>query len=76
MALEGFGAIDGRELLVAEQPQQFADAVVRLVDDRQAASNLAALARTYVEQHHSWVQVLAPIRQVVADGLASATQRQ
>lgn len=76
LALEGFGAIDGRELLVAEQPQQFADAVVRLVDDRQAASKLAALARTYVEQHHSWVQVLAPIRQVVADGLASATQRQ
>jgi glycosyltransferase involved in cell wall biosynthesis len=71
LALEGFGAVDGEELLVAQAPADFASAVVRLVDDRVAAEHIAIKARAYVEQHHSWSQVLAPLRQLVADGLAA-----
>ncbi|MBU3977049.1 glycosyltransferase [Propionicimonas sp.] len=70
LALEGFGAVDGQELLVAEAPADFAAAVIRLLDDRVAAELMAQAARGYVERHHSWAQVLAPLRQVVADGLA------
>ncbi len=61
LALEGFGAEDGRELLVAESAQAQAEAVLRLLDDRALAGRLARSGRDYVERHHSWAQVLAPL---------------
>lgn len=69
LALEGFGAEDGRELLVADTPAQLARAVLQVLADRQAAEGMAAAGRAYVEQHHSWAQVLAPLRQAVGDGM-------
>jgi len=72
LALEGFGAIDGKELWVAETPADFAAAVIRLVGDRVGAEQMAKDARSYVEQRHSWAQVLAPLRQAVAAGLTGS----
>ena len=69
LALEGFGAADGRDLLVAESAQAQAAAVLRLLDDRVLAERLAKSARDYVERHHSWSQVLAPLRQTVRERL-------
>jgi glycosyltransferase involved in cell wall biosynthesis len=70
LALEGFGAQDGRELLVAESAQAQADAVLRLFGDRAEAERIAKAARGYVERHHSWEQVLAPLRAAVAAGIS------
>lgn len=70
LALEGFGAVDGQELMVAESAADQAAAVLRLLDDRVFAEQVAQAARRYVDAHHSWTQVLAPLREVVADGLA------
>jgi glycosyltransferase involved in cell wall biosynthesis len=70
LALEGFGARDGEELVVAEDAVAFAAAVLHLLEDREAASQMAQRGRAFVEQHHSWEQVLAPLRQVVAEGLS------
>lgn len=67
LALEGFGAVDGEELMVAQEAQRFAVAVLRLLSDRKSAAVMAAAGRSFVEQHHSWEQVLAPLRQVVAE---------
>lgn len=75
LALEGFGAEDGRELLVAESAQAQAEAVLRLLDDRALAERLAKAARDYVEHHHSWAQILAPLRSAVADAVSSASSR-
>ncbi len=69
LALEGFGAVDGRELLVAESAADQAAAVLALLADRGRAEQIAKAARAYVDEHHSWSQVLAPLRAVVAEGL-------
>jgi glycosyltransferase involved in cell wall biosynthesis len=69
LALEGFGAVDGRELLVAESAADQAAAVLALLADRGRAEQIAKAARAYVDQHHSWSQVLAPLRAVVAEGV-------
>ncbi len=70
LALEGFGAVDGQELLVAESAGDQAEAVLRLLADRALAEGMAQAARSYVDAHHSWAQVLAPLRAVIAEGVA------
>ncbi|HZR39404.1 MAG TPA: glycosyltransferase [Ktedonobacteraceae bacterium] len=44
----------GKHLLIAENAQTFAAAILRLLDDPQLALRLGHMGRHYVEQHYSW----------------------
>jgi glycosyltransferase involved in cell wall biosynthesis len=46
---EGFNVVNGRELLLADTPKDFADAVVRLLQDQALGNELAARARRFAE---------------------------
>jgi sugar transferase (PEP-CTERM/EpsH1 system associated) len=48
------GAEDGVHLLVAEEPQAFAEAVVRLLNDSGFADKLGKAGRQFVIEHYSW----------------------
>ncbi len=54
IANEGIGAQPGRHLLVADQPGEFAAAVVKLFRDRDQAREIAAAARRHVEEYWTW----------------------
>jgi sugar transferase (PEP-CTERM/EpsH1 system associated) len=58
-AHQGLNAAPGRDLLVADQPEEFADAVVRLLQDSAYASEMGRAARTFVASHHAWASVLS-----------------
>jgi glycosyltransferase involved in cell wall biosynthesis len=45
---------DGVHLLIAEGASLFAEAVLRLLEDRALAERLQRAGRAYVEAHHSW----------------------
>jgi glycosyltransferase involved in cell wall biosynthesis len=47
---EGLGAVDGRDMLIAEDPQAFADAVVRLYRDDALWRTLSANGQAVVER--------------------------
>lgn len=47
---------DGVHLLVAEEDQAFADAVLRLLEDRQLAQNVGWAGRQFVVQNYSWME--------------------
>src|SRR5581483_3269969 len=51
---EGIAAVPGRDLLVADDPASFADAVVHVLTDRALAARLATSARAFVEARHDW----------------------
>jgi polysaccharide biosynthesis protein PslH len=51
---EGIAASDGRHLLLADTPEDFAGAVARLMGDRGLAEHLARHARQLVEERYSW----------------------
>jgi len=53
-ALGGLRVQDGRELLVARNEQEFADAVIGLLADPEKRMEIARHARAYVEREHSW----------------------
>lgn len=65
MALEGLPARPGDDLLVGADARALADALLRVLADPAEASRLAANGRAYVEAHHDWSVLLAPLVETV-----------
>jgi sugar transferase (PEP-CTERM/EpsH1 system associated) len=53
-AVGALGAVAGRDLAVADTPDDMADAVVNLLDLPDARRQMGLAGRRYVEQHHDW----------------------
>lgn len=54
MGIEAVGAEAGTHHLVADDPEAFAAAVLRCLDDADLAASLTAAARQFVERHFEW----------------------
>lgn len=54
---EGIPAEDGRHLLLADQPQEFADAVLKLINDPVKRQEMVNDASEWVKQHYGWKQL-------------------
>jgi glycosyltransferase involved in cell wall biosynthesis len=58
LALAGIGAAPGREVFVAEDAQDFADAVVQLLNDPDRRAEVGRAARAWALEHARWDQNL------------------
>jgi sugar transferase (PEP-CTERM/EpsH1 system associated) len=72
-ALEGLRAEPGVHVLAASTPQEWAEAVARLLGDEPLRRQLGAAGRRYVEGHHRWEVCLEPFAEVL--GLPRAADR-
>jgi glycosyltransferase involved in cell wall biosynthesis len=54
---EGLPVTPGVDLVIADDPQRFADAVIRLIRDADARAALEARARTLVVERYDWSRV-------------------
>ncbi len=61
---EGLPVRDGAELLVADTPDAFADAVVRVITNEAMARELGARAARTVREHFGWDKVAASFAQI------------
>jgi sugar transferase (PEP-CTERM/EpsH1 system associated) len=64
----------GRDLLLADEPVKFAEAILSLMNDSEQQRSIAAAARRYVEQYHNWDHIAAELEEVyltVVDGIPS-----
>lgn len=57
LGAEGLGAIDGKHLLLADSPQEFARAVMSLLSDDSLHARVRQAARTLYEQRFTWTAV-------------------
>jgi len=57
VGLEGISAVDGRDVLVRDDPQSFAQAVVDLLRSKEQQDFLAKNGRTLVEQEYNWLKI-------------------
>ncbi len=48
---EGIGAVPERDILIADDPARFADAVVRVLSDRELADSLSRNGREFVRKN-------------------------
>jgi len=58
LGAEGIPVVDGRDILIADEPDAFADAILRLLEDRPLAARIAASCNRLVREEFS-VQRLA-----------------
>jgi glycosyltransferase involved in cell wall biosynthesis len=61
---EGLGVRDGEHLLVADEPQAFADAVVRALRDPAFRARLGAAGRAHVAARYDWEPLVARVDEV------------
>jgi glycosyltransferase involved in cell wall biosynthesis len=67
IGLEGFAAVPERDLLIADTPDEYVAAILRIFEGGAQFQNMTDAARKYVEEHHSWNGRLSPLRQRVAE---------
>jgi len=58
------GAIHDQDVLVAQQPDEFADKAIRLLDDARLRQVVGESGRCYVEQHFSWDRLVTQLEEV------------
>ncbi|GJM39854.1 MAG: glycosyl transferase family 1 [Ardenticatenaceae bacterium] len=61
-----------RDLLVAESPESYANAIVSIIKDPQKQKSLGRNGRTYVEQYHHWPNVVARLETIYAEAKESS----
>jgi glycosyltransferase involved in cell wall biosynthesis len=54
---EGLDVADGKDILIADEPDEFAGHVICLLRDRALRQRLAAQARRLAEQRYEWTQI-------------------
>ncbi|MGA8183941.1 MAG: glycosyltransferase [Terriglobia bacterium] len=64
-AARPFGEPANSPLLAAESPQEFADQVLRILEDSQYRMQLAHAGRQLIEARFQWDQVLAPLDRIL-----------
>lgn len=75
MPAQGIGARVGVDWFVEEEPEAFAERVLRLLNDPAARAQVGHHARAFVEDRHSWRQILQSVENLV-EGLATEHQLQ
>jgi glycosyltransferase involved in cell wall biosynthesis len=68
-AAAGLQAIVGRDLLVADEPRDFATAVLRLLEDRAQWHSLADHGVAYIRAYHHWDAIVQQITTIYAQAL-------
>ena len=63
-ACEGIGVADGENVLLASEPMDFAEAVLRLLDDAGLRESLGSAGREFVMRSYTWEQAAAKLEAV------------
>ena len=63
LGCEGLGAEDGVHMLIRDDPQAFADAVVELLDNPVRSQAIGTAGRAWVVEKHAWGHSAALVRQ-------------
>jgi polysaccharide biosynthesis protein PslH len=74
LGAEGIEAISGRDLLIEDQPEAFADAVNRLLDDPELAARIGQSVRSLAVERYSWSRAAQALEMFYRDILEAAQQ--
>jgi sugar transferase (PEP-CTERM/EpsH1 system associated) len=64
---EGLEVTRGEDILIADTPEEFADAVLRLLDDRALRARLATNGRRLVESRYGWESIGEKLDQLLRE---------
>jgi hypothetical protein len=75
MSIDGLDLTDNREVLLADEPQAFAEKVVRLLTDQKAAQQLGVNGLVRVQGQYSWAAMGKALETTVQSVMASRNER-
>jgi glycosyltransferase involved in cell wall biosynthesis len=64
IANEGIGALSGRDLVIADEPSEFAEQVVRLLRDPTRRQLMGQNGKNYVEENFSWSGIINRLERI------------
>lgn len=67
---EGIAVTPGENILVGDTPEEFADAMVQLLDDRELAQRIARNGRRLAEERYDYRRACAPIGDIYTRAVA------
>jgi len=70
-AASALGAIPGRDVLVADEPQEIAAAALQLLDDPHLNTHIGENGRAYVERHHDWNSIAAQLENIYRETIGN-----
>jgi sugar transferase (PEP-CTERM/EpsH1 system associated) len=73
-AFDGIEATDGVDLLVADEPREFASQILRLLKDKALRNRIGASARAVMERKYSWEARLAGLERILVHVAARPSQ--
>ncbi|MFW5749012.1 MAG: glycosyltransferase family 4 protein [Chloroflexota bacterium] len=68
---EGLGAVDGEHMLLRDDPQGFADAVISVLNDPAHGAAMGRAGRQWVVDNHAWVRSAELLRAAYSDLMTS-----
>ena len=74
-ACQALSVRNGEDLLIADEPKAFAEAVVRLLRDDKLALKLGQNGRKYVERNHSWDDNARLLEEAYHKAIASISEK-
>lgn len=66
LGAEGIPVVDGRDILIADQPEAFANAILRLLEDKPLASGFAANCKRLVREQFSLARLARDAEGILA----------
>jgi len=75
MSIDGLDLADGREVSLADEPQAFAEKVVRLLTDQKAAQQLGINGLARVQGQYSWAAMGKELETAIQSVMASRNGR-
>ena len=69
LANQGIHGKDRKEIMIADDPKDFAQAVVELLKNKDLRSSMANHARRFVEEHYTWGHNLLALDEAIAAAL-------
>jgi glycosyltransferase involved in cell wall biosynthesis len=72
-ALSALQAQPGKDLLAYDDPDRFAEAVLRLIADRSLQQRIGDAAVTHVRTHHNWTSIASQLLTIYQEISSSKT---
>lgn len=70
---EGLSGEDGRHLFIRDNPEDFAAAVVKLVNDNELSSQFRQSGRKLVEDRYDWHSIFEPVEKKIVELVRQST---
>ena len=70
-AVSALGAVPGKDVLVADEPQEIAAAALKLLENSPLNSQIGANGRAYVERNHDWNSIAAQLENIYRETIGN-----